>query len=207
MKIGIIGAGNVGRTLGSRWLEAGHSVRYGVRDAGSGKYADLFGPDVFWGSGLEAAEFSDVVVFSTPWKATLEAVAEAGNLDGKVVLDCVNAINPDFSGLELKRTDSVAERIATAAPKAKVVKIFNTVGFNIMANPDFDGQPATMLYCGDDVDAKATAAQLAVDIGFDPVDAGPLIQARYLEAFAWLWISMAIKEGHGREMAFRLMKR
>ncbi|HVT11401.1 MAG TPA: NADPH-dependent F420 reductase [Fimbriimonadaceae bacterium] len=206
MKIGIIGAGNVGRTLGSRWLEAGHSIRYGVRDAGSGKYADLFGPDVFWGSPLEAAEYSEVVVLATPWQVTLDVVRDIG-VAGKIVLDCVNAINTDFTGLELKRTDSVSERIATVAPEARVVKIFNTVGYNIMANPDFDGQPATMLYCGDDVEAKATASRLAADIGFDPVDAGPLVQARYLEAFAWLWISMALKEGHGRDMAFRLMKR
>jgi predicted dinucleotide-binding enzyme len=87
------------------------------------------------------------------------------------------------------------------------VKCFNTVGFNIMENPDLAGRKASMLYCGDDPEAKDTAKQLASDIGFDPVDAGPLNQASLLEHMSWLWVTMAMKYGHGREMAFILAKR
>ena len=87
-----------------------------------------------------------------------------------------------------------------------MVKIFNTIGYNVMANPSFGSVPATLLYCGDDGDAKSVARDLAAAIGFDPVDAGPLRQARVLEPFALLWISLAFG-GQGREIAFRLMRR
>jgi predicted dinucleotide-binding enzyme len=102
---------------------------------------------------------------------------------------------------------SVSEEIAHLTGSKKVVKCFNTVGFNVMANPNFNGQKASMLYCGDDEVAKDIVDKLAADIGFGPVDAGPLIQAKELENLAWLWISMAIKYGHGRNMAFILNKR
>jgi predicted dinucleotide-binding enzyme len=87
-----------------------------------------------------------------------------------------------------------------------VVKIFNTTGYNNMANPVYPDGAATMFYCGDDAGAKATAHRLAADLGFDPVDAGPLRQARLLEPLALLWISLAV-HGAGRDIAFRLMRR
>ena len=85
---------------------------------------------------------------------------------------------------------------------AKVVKCFNTVGYGIMANPDFNGRKASMLYCGDDAASKELVAGLAADLGFAPVDAGALAQSKWLESLAWLWISMALKFGHGTETAF-----
>ena len=87
------------------------------------------------------------------------------------------------------------------------MKVFNTTGANNMGNPRYPEGPATMLYCGDDASAKEAARRLAADLGFDPVDAGPLQQARLLEAFAMLWISLAYAQGLGREIAFRLMRR
>jgi 8-hydroxy-5-deazaflavin:NADPH oxidoreductase len=86
------------------------------------------------------------------------------------------------------------------------VKIFNTTGFQNMANPVYGGEPSVMFYAGDDGEAKALAHQLAADLGFDPVDAGPLIRARELEHLALLWISLSVR-GHGRDIAFRLMRR
>lgn len=210
MNIAVIGAGNVGGTLGRRWAMAGHTVRFGVKDPESPDVADLVSASGGGASAhpvAEAAAFAEVVVFATPWAATAEAIQACGSLAGKVVLDCTNPISADFSGLEFGTSDSAGERVAAWAVGAKVVKIFNTVGFNIMKNPDFGGRAATMLYAGDDGEAKATAAGLAKDLGFDPVDAGPLVQARYLEALAWLWISMAMKFGHGRDIVFEVVKR
>jgi predicted dinucleotide-binding enzyme len=96
--------------------------------------------------------------------------------------------------------------VAQWAPGAKVVKIFNTVGYNVMANPSFPAGPATLFYAGDDPAAKKVAHDLAAQIGFDPADAGPLSKSRVLEYFAILWIGLAYG-GYGREIAFQLMRR
>jgi predicted dinucleotide-binding enzyme len=97
--------------------------------------------------------------------------------------------------------------VASWAPGAKVVKIFNTTGANNMANPDYHGVAASMFFCGDDAGAKAAAARLASDLGFDPVDAGNLDQARLLEPLALLWIRLAYVQKQGWDIAFKLMKR
>ena len=90
---------------------------------------------------------------------------------------------------------------------AKVVKIFNTVGFNVMADPRFGENRAILFYCGDDPASKKTAAQLAAELGFEPLDAGPLKQARLLEPFALLWITLANFYGYSRDIAFDLLRR
>jgi predicted dinucleotide-binding enzyme len=110
-----------------------------------------------------------------------------------------------LAGLEIGTTTSGAEQVASWAPGAHVVKAFNTVGFNIMENPNFGNARPVLFYCGDHADAKQTVHQLIADLGFDAQDAGPLKQARLLEPFAMLWISLAMKGG--REIAFQLLKR
>ena len=97
--------------------------------------------------------------------------------------------------------------MAVWARGAKVVKAFNTVGANIMANPSFGADRPALFYCGDDATAKQTTKQLAEAIGFEALDAGPLTQARLLEPFALLWISLALKYGYGRDIAFKLLLR
>ena len=207
MKIGIVGTGNVGMTLGRRFGELGHQVSFGTRRAGSPELAGLArkvrGRVT---SQQEAAQSSDVIVLATPWPATAEAIRGLGDLSGKILFDCVNPILPDLSGLALAATTSAAEQVAGWASGARVVKIFNTVGYNIMENPSFPIGPAVLFYCGDDAEAKSVAHKLAAAIGFDPVDVGPLRQARLLEPFAMLWISLALG-AQGREIAFRLMRR
>ena len=96
---------------------------------------------------------------------------------------------------------------ALTAKGARVVKVFNTTGFNVMLDPKFGNEAATMFHCGDDAEAKAVAARLSADLGFEPFDAGPLSQSDLLEHLALLWISTAIAHGHGRDMAFRMVKR
>lgn len=153
----------------------------------------------------EAAAFGEVVVLATPWGGTEDAVRHAGNLSGKVLLDCTNPLRPDMSGLEGDR--SAAEQVAAWAPGAKVVKIFNTTGFNNMDDPRFGDDRATMFYCGDDAEAKKVAARLAEELGFEAVDAGPLAEARSLEHLALLWIHLAYVQKLGRGIAFKLMRR
>ncbi len=208
MKIGIIGAGSVGGALGRGWARAGHEVTFGVRDASEPKVRSLLEETGARAASVgEAAAGAEVVVFATPWEATQDAVKNAGDLAGKVVFDCTNPLAPKLAGLTHGFDTSAAEQVASWAPGARVVKIFNTTGANNMENPDFNGVAATMFYCGDDADAKGIAGKLAADLGLDPVDAGNLEQARLLEPLALLWIRLAYVQGLGREIAFKLMKR
>jgi hypothetical protein len=209
MNIGIIGAGNVGGALGTRWARGGHQVTFGVRDpkgadvqaliqkAGSGKAATL----------AEAAKAGDVLLLSTPWPATQEVVKSLGNLSGKLLIDATNPVKPDLSGLELGTNTSAGEQVAKWATGAHVVKAFNTVGSNVMERSDFGAAKAVMFYCGDDAGAKKTVHGLVEELGFDGHDAGPLTQARLLEPFALLWISLAFAQKYGREIAFQFLRR
>src|SRR3954470_17952643 len=203
MRIGIIGAGSVGGALGRGWARAGHEVRFGVRDASDPKVQKLVEETGAKAASVaDAASGAEVVVLATPWGATQDAVKSAGGLAGKVVFDCTNPLAPNLSGLTHGFDTSAAEQVASWAPGARVVKVFNTTGANNMENPDFNGVAATMFYCGDDKDAKATAHQLAADLGFDPLDCGNLEQARLLEPLALLWIRLAYLQGMGRDIAF-----
>jgi 8-hydroxy-5-deazaflavin:NADPH oxidoreductase len=119
---------------------------------------------------------------------------------GKVVVDCTNPLKPAFTGLALGYTASGAEQVAEWATGAKVFKGFNQTGFNIMADPAFDGERAVMFVCGDD-------DTLAADIGFQAIDAGSLVIARLLEPYGMLWIHLALARGLGRDFAFVLHRR
>ncbi len=210
MKIAVIGTGNVGATLGKRWAAAGHSVVFGTRDPKGAKIAALLaqaGPNASAATVSRAAASGEVVVLATPWEATKSAVQSAGGLPGKVVIDCTNPIAPDMTGLSVGLTTSAGEQVAQWAPHARVVKAFNTIGSNVMADPAFGDGAATLLVCGDDADAKKTVSALAGDLGFDVVDAGGLASSRYLEPMAMLWITLAYARKLGRNIAFRLVRR
>lgn len=210
MKIAMIGAGNVGGTLGSRWAKLGHEVLFGVRDKGSLKAQYIlksFGDLVKVVSIKEAAAGGEVVVLATPWPAAQSALAAAGNLQGKIVVDCTNPIAEGLKGLSIGQTTSAGERVAEWAKGARVVKAFNTTGTNNMADPVYGSQRISMLICGDDKEAKQTVAKLAEELGFEVSDAGPLESARYLEPLAMLWIQLAFKQGFGPNFAFRIVRR
>jgi NADPH-dependent F420 reductase len=210
MKIAIIGAGNVGGTLGVAWANRGHDVIFGVRDAAEPKLAELLaraGSRARAAGVKDAAAAADVVALTVPWPAAQDALRSAGELRGKIVLDCTNPLKPDLSGLTVGSTTSGAEQVAAWATGARVVKIFNTTGFPNMANPEYREGRAMMLYCGDDAQAKKVAAQLADALGFEPYDVGPLTEARLLEPFALVWIHLAVQQKMGTGFAFRLMRR
>ena len=210
MDIAILGTGRVGSALGIRWAQKGHRIFYGVRDtddAAVRAVVERSGPNAT-AMGLPlAATAAKVIVLAVPWDATQQVLQSLGPLEGRVLVDCINPLTPDLKGLQLGFSVSAAERIATWAPEAKVVKAFNTVSDASMANPWYKDQPATMFYCGDDTEAKAIVRQLTVDLDLEPVDAGPLVNARFLEPLAGLYIYLAIFGGWGGDCAFKMVKR
>lgn len=209
MKIAVLGTGNVGGTLGSRWASNGHEVTFGSRDPNCDKVTELLGRcgSARATSAAEAVADAEVVVLATPWTAAQGVIESVGDWQGKILIDCINPLNADFTGLDLGFTTSGAEQVAKWATGARVVKAFNTASTRTMADPVYDGQNATMFYCGDDVEAKATVGGLAEELGFQGVDAGPLSNARQLEPLAMLYIHLAVREGWGSNCAFKMMKR
>ncbi len=210
MTIGIIGSGNVGGTLGTRWAKAGHDIVYGTRNPEAEDIQQLVaqgGGKARAATHKEAVRAGDALLLAMPWKVAQSVLEGLGDFGGKVLIDATNPLLPDLSGLDTGTATSAGEKVAGWARGAKVVKAFNTIGANIMANPSFGSEKPALCYCGDDPQAKQAVHQLAEDIGFEPLDVGPLAQARLLEPFALLWISMALKYGYSRDIAFKLLRR
>ena len=202
MRIAIIGAGRVGRALGTRWSEVGHDVVYGVRDPGDPKVADL----AQVATPQEAVAGADVVLIALPWAATQEVVSGL-DVGDAVVLDATNPLAVNARELVADPSLAGAELVRDWMGGARVVKAFNTTGSGNMANPDYGAQKPMMPVAGDDEAAKAIAIGLANEIGFAGVDTGPLSGARDLEHLAMLWIRMAYPLGNGSDIAFALLRR
>jgi 8-hydroxy-5-deazaflavin:NADPH oxidoreductase len=175
MKIGIIGSGNVGGTLGSRWAKLGHEVVFGTRNPGSGdvqKIAARASGKTSAATLANAARDCEILLLATPWPVTEQIIAGLGNLNGKILIDATNPLLPDLSGLTHAASTSGGEQVAKWAAGAKVVKAFNTVGANIMADPSFEGHKPVMFYCGDDAGAKHVVMKLIDELVFEAIDAG-----------------------------------
>jgi len=169
MQIGVIGGGRVGSALAATWREKGHDVAVSTRETVA-----------------ETAAASEVVVVALPAPAVADALAQVGSLDGKVVVDATNNVSGGPGGLE----------IAALMPGARYVKAFNTV-FSTFMHDTPPSSPATLVYCGDDADAKSAVAELIADLGFEPVDAGGMEATPHVEALAHLVISIAYRQGRG----------
>ena len=208
MNIAIIGTGNVGAAIGRACARSGHQIIFGVRDQNSDKVraltAEIGAPAA---SVKDAAAACEVVVLAAAWEATRGIIEQLGDLTGKIVIDTNNPLLPGLAGMSIGTTDSAAEQIARWATGARVVKAFNHIGALHMGNAQFGEQAASMFICGDDADAKATVGGLLKEIGFDVVDAGPLTNARLLEPLALLWIELALKQGCGPNIAFKLLRK
>ena len=213
MKLAIIGAGNVGGALGLAWAQkAGHEIFFGVRDPKAEKTQTLLraiGGKARAGTVAEAAAFADVIVLSTPWPAAEAAIRAMGTIKGKIILDATNPLTrgPDGVGLEIGHSISGGEKVQGWAVGASVFKALNTTGFGNMANPVYIGVKSVMFVAGDDATNKPKAIDLVGQLGFDVVDAGPLRNARLLEAHAMLWIDLALARGQGRDFAFAVVRR
>ncbi len=210
MKIGIIGSGNVGGALGQRWAAAGHDIKYGARNTAKPELVTLLkkiGAGASAGTVAEAASFGEVIVLTTPWNGTQAAIESAGDVTGKIIIDCTNPLKSDLSGLSIGLDHSGAEQVAQWAKGARVVKCFNTTGAENMANPRFGNDRVVMFLAGDDEASKAIVSKLGEDLGFEMVDAGRLEIARLLEPVAMLWVHLAFRRGLGRSFAFKLLRR
>ena len=210
MKIAILGAGNVGSTLGRSWLTKGHEVFFGVRNPKDDKTLALLedlGGNVRAGTNNEAIAFSDVILLAIPWQVVEVTLTNAGNLADKIIIDATNPLTPDFSALEIGFETSGAEQVAAWAKGAKVFKTFNQTGWENMANPVYDGKPSAMMVCGNDTAAKNIVMGLVTDIGFEAIDMGELKMARLIEPFGMTWIHLAMRQGLGRAWAFQIVRR
>lgn len=205
MKIAIIGSGNVGSALGKGWSLAGHSVVFGVRDAMSPKTKkalDLV-PDAVIRSVKDAAQQAEVIVITTPPEAVPALVPELGDLAGKTIIDTTNSVRT-----RPEPYPTAFHALKSLTGSDLVVKCFNSTGFENMLNPIYHGTGIDMFVAGNNIEAKQVAETLAKDLGFETCyDFGGDDKVELLEKFALSWINLAIMQGHGRGLAFKLLKR
>ena len=202
MRIGIIGAGRVGLTLGRRWAEAGHEVTYGVRSMESPSANSIRGDNLRVTLIPEAVSRAEAVLLSVPSGAVKEVVQALGDLGDRVLIDCTNALGGIPDG-----KPTMAEAITDWSGSGKVVKAFNTTGSGNMGDPKYPGTNLDMFIAGDDPTAKSLVAILAHDVGFSVIDVGDLSKAVLLEYFAKLWIHLAFGQKMGANIGFKLLNR
>jgi hypothetical protein len=189
-KVAIIGDGNVGSALQKGALAAGYDVKVTGKDAAKVR---------------EVAAWADLVILAVPFSVMDEVVAELGDaVAGKTLVDVTNVLGANYQ-LALGFTTSGAEELAKKAPRAKVVKAFNTVFAQNMSSGKVKGEKLAALAAGDDAAAKQAVLSLARDIGFDAVDAGPLVNARWLETLGFLNIQLGFTLKMGTDIGFRLV--
>jgi len=199
MRIAILGAGNVGGGLGRAFAAVGHDVVFGVRDPESTRtmmaLAEI--PDATAATASEAVNGADVIVFALRPVAIPATVADLPPLDGRIVIDAMNRLDAEPSR-------STTEDLAQLLPGAKLVKAFNTIGFENLDTARERTVPAAMFVAGDDPDAKRIALGLATEIGFVAEDAGGLVNAKALEEMVRVWLALA--QAHGRGVGFAISR-
>jgi predicted dinucleotide-binding enzyme len=208
VRVGILGSGLMGGKLGTIWARAGHEVVFSyshseqklkrlARDAKGKARA---------GTPAEAAKHGDVLLLAVHWSRLDDVVGQAGDLSDKIIVSCSLPMNADDTDLVIAHTSSGAEELAHKLPQARIVSAFGTVPSEVLFDVFASRRKATkpsLLYCGDDAKSKKTAAKLIREVGFEPVDAGPLRIARYLEPFTLLIAQLAYERPGGPELAYR----
>ncbi len=201
MKISVLGAGNIGGTLGGKWAAAGHEVVFGVREPQAEKVQLLLAKA---GNGATAvpvpaaAAGADVVVFAVPGGAMGETVAALGHeLDGKILVDTANLVGQTpMNSLGLLRQ---------AALTSALFRAFSNLGWENFADPVIGGVQVDLFYCGDGGDGQTAVHTLIADIGLRPVYLGGVDQADLVDSLTRLWFVLALQRGYGRHLAFKLM--
>jgi len=206
MNIAIIGAGNVGRALGTSFVRAGHSVTIASRDPeDAGNVAASTGARVA-DSNVDAAAAADIIVLATPFSSAPEIAAEiAEAVNGKIVVDATNRMSYGPEGPAIDTTTSNAEELAALLPGASVVKAFNTLFASNQSDPIAEGVQLDGYVAGNDAAAKAKILDLVASIGLKPVDVGPLNRARQLEGLAFLNITLNVANGGSWQSGWKLV--
>jgi len=205
MKIAIIGTGNVGGSLATKWSKAGHHILLGVRN-----------PDEFKGKGLlqnantavhpisEAVAQSEVILISTPAQVAVEVTKQLGDTTNKVIIDTMNIVR----GNGPEGYTNTSSAILAHTETSDVVKCFNTTGFNNMEDTVYGENRIDVFVAGDSDEGKRLASQLALDAGFgDCYDVGGNDKFELMEQFAFFWINLAMFQGQGRDIGFKLLRR
>lgn len=198
MKVGIFGTGIVGRTLGTKFVEVGHSVTMGSREVGSEKardWAEETGGEAFTGSHLDAGVFGELLVNATAGRGSLEVLQTVGaeNLNNKILLDIANPL--DFSAgtpptFSVSNTDSLGEQIQRTFPEMRVVKVFNTIAAELMTHPDLITGGHNTFIAGNDASARVQTLEILLSFGWTAaqvIDFGGISASRALEGFAQFW--------------------
>lgn len=203
MNIAIIGTGNVGGALATNWSKRGHAIFLGVRDASQFKGMDLLkNQNTQVCSIADAVSKSEVVLISTPPTAIFDILSQLGNVAGKVLIDATNAIRQEPDPYK------TVFHCLVDKTNAEVVKCFNSTGYENMLNPEYHGVGIDMFMAGDSEQAKSVATRLSLDAGFgDCIDFGKGDKVELLEKLALCWINLAIMQGQGRNIAFKLLRR
>lgn len=208
MRIGILGSGLMGGKLGTLFARAGHEVVFSY--ARSAEKLERLAKEARRraraGTPREAAEDADALLLAVHWSRVDDVLGQTGGLAGRVIVSCSLPMTADDTGLVLGHTSSGAEELAKKVPKAHVVSAFNTVPSEVLFGVHEARRRVRrpgLVYCGDHKASKEVAAELIRDVGFDPVDAGPLRIARYTEPFALLMAQLAYEGSEGPEVAYR----
>lgn len=212
MHIGILGSGLMGSKLGTLFARAGHQVTFSyARDrARLDRLAQEAGEGARAGTPEEAARVADAVLLAVHWSRVDDVLGQAGRLAGKTIITCSLPMTDDDSALAVGHTSSGAETLAGKVPEAHVVSAFSTAPSEVLLGvfeAKGSGRRPSLVYCGDDADAKAIAAGLIADVGFDPLDVGGLQAARTIEPFSLLVAQIAYEGQGGPEVCYRFQRR
>lgn len=201
MKIAILGTGNIGGTLAKKWVDAGHEVRFGARDPQKAEVQSLLaslGANVSASTITDAIAFGEAIVFAIPGGAMDETVAEhAKALDGKLIVDTTNKVGT--------ATMNSFAAFAQHTPHAAVYRAFNIYGWENFRDSDFDGDRASLFYCGPDNRHRPQMEKLIAAVGLDPVYVGGAEQVDVLDNLVRLWFALARGRNLGRTLALKML--
>jgi 8-hydroxy-5-deazaflavin:NADPH oxidoreductase len=205
MHIAVIGSGNVGGALATKWSSAGHTIYLGTRDQQNFKgKALLRNARTSVHPIREACQLAEVILIAAPATAVIQVTRELGDTANKVIIDAMNIIQGRGPQGFANTSDAILAHTATR----EVVKCFNTTGYNNMINPAYGQETIDLFVCGDNEKGKKIARDLALDAGFaECYDIGGNDKFQLMEQFAWFWINLAMNRGLGREIAFKLFRR